>query len=246
MIQQYFGQVQTLLAKAADSEKSTLEEAAKNIVEAIERGGIVHLFGTGHSHMLAEEGYYRAGGLAAIRPIFIESLMLHEGAIRSSNLERREGLADTFMKEEDIRPEDVLIVISTSGKNPVPVDVALWGKEKGAFVISLSSHRYTEQQSSRHKSGKYLSDVADLAIDNGSPIGDAVLKHEALPIPFSSTSTVIGAALMNAMLAEVIGLLADKGGEPPVFLSGNVEGATEHNMKLMERYKHRIDFGELD
>ncbi|ARI76445.1 SIS domain-containing protein [Halobacillus mangrovi] len=246
MIQAYFDQVQALLEKAIDSQRNTLEEAAKHIVESIELGGIVHLFGTGHSHMLAEEGFYRAGGLAAIRPIFIESLMLHEGAVRSSNLERQEGLAETFLKDEDIRPEDVLVVISTSGKNPVPVDVALWGKEKGAFIISLSSHHYTEQQSSRHNSGKYLSEIADIAIDNGSPIGDAVLKHEALPVPFSSTSTVVGAALMNAMFAEVIGVLADKGEEPPVFLSGNVEGAAEHNQKLMERYAHRIDFGKLD
>ncbi|MGI8315981.1 SIS domain-containing protein [Halobacillus mangrovi] len=246
MIHQYFDEVQALLERAADSQYRMLEDAAKRIVKTIEQGGVVHLFGTGHSHMLAEEGFYRAGGLAAIRPIFIESLMLHEGALRSSNLERREGLAETFMEGEDIRPEDVLIVISTSGKNPVPVDVALWGKEKGAFVISLSSHRYTEQQSSRHKSGRYLSDVADLAIDNGSPIGDAVLKHEAISVRFSSTSTVVGATLMNAMFAEAIGLLANKGEEPPVFLSGNVAGSLEHNQKLMERYKHRIDFGKLD
>jgi uncharacterized phosphosugar-binding protein len=246
LIQQYFDKVQNLFTKVSDSQSAVMREAAARIAEAVDQGGIVHLFGTGHSHMLAEEGYYRAGGLAAIRPIFIESLMLHEGAVRSTNLERQEDLAESFMVEEDIRTGDVLVVFSTSGKNPVPIDVALRGKEKGALVVALSSHLYTKEQTSRHRSGKFLSDVADIAIDNGSPLGDAVMQHDQLPVSFASTSTVVGAAIVNAIFAEAIGKIADKGGDPPVFLSGNVEGAAEHNSKLMEKYEDRIDFGAIN
>ena len=101
--------------------------------------GIVHVFGCGHSHMLGEEVFYRAGGLAPVRVIFHEPAMLHEGAVTSSAIERKNDYAVTFMKEEDIRPTDVVIVVSTSGKNPVPIDVALYAKQQGADVIGIGS-----------------------------------------------------------------------------------------------------------
>ncbi|MDP4085182.1 MAG: SIS domain-containing protein [Bacillota bacterium] len=241
MLTQYFEQIRGKLALVEEMEKEKMLLASKKIAEAIQKGGIIQLFGCGHSHILTEEVFYRAGGLAPIRPILIEPLMLHEGAIRSSKLERQNDLAKKFMSGQDIRPEDVVFVLSTSGRNPVPVDVALEAKKKGAFVIGITSMEYSINQPSRHKSGKHLYNSVDLLIDNHSVKGDAVLSYEKVAIPFGPTSTAIGAVILNAILAEAIKIMGDNGFEPPVFLSGNVDGADEHNRRLVEKYRERIE-----
>lgn len=240
MLHDYFDTIQNMLERVRTEEAGLLKQAAGRVAECIEKGGIVHLFGCGHSHILTEEVFYRAGGLAPVRPILVEQLMLHEGAVRSSELERQNGLARTFMEDQDIRPGEVVFVLSTSGRNPVPVDVALLAKEKGAYTIGITSFAYSESQPSRHASGKRLFEAVDLAIDNYAVKGDAVLTHPRIPVPFTPSSTVIGAAVLNAILAESIGMMADRGIKPPVFLSGNIDGADEHNRALIEKYKSRI------
>lgn len=198
------------------------------------------MFGCGHSHILTEEVFYRAGGLVPVRPIFYEPLMLHEGAVLSSELERRNGLAASFMDDQDIRKGEVVFVLSTSGRNPVPVDAALAAKAKGAFTVGITSIEYSHSQPSRHISGRRLSDAVALAIDNHAVIGDAVLTHERVKVPFTPTSTVVGAAILNAVLAQAIADLAERGIEPPVYLSGNIDGAEAHNESLIATYRERI------
>lgn len=240
MIQEYFGKINEILSIVLQEEEKQMKKAAKAIAKAIQNGGIVHLFGCGHSHILTEEVFYRAGGLVPIRPIFHEPLMLHEGAMLSSMLERKNEYAGTFMEEEDIREHDVAFIISTSGRNPVPIDAALIAKKKGAFVIGMTSKEYSDAEPSRHKLAKRLYDVVDLVIDNHSAVGDAVLSHEKVKEPFSPTSTVVGATVINAVLADAIAIMAENGYEPPVFLSGNLQGADEHNRALVEKYEERI------
>ncbi|MFD0870064.1 SIS domain-containing protein [Paenibacillus residui] len=240
MFQTYFNHLHEMLNKIESRQSETISQAARKTAEAIMNGGIIHLFGCGHSHILTEEVFYRAGGLVPIRPIFIEKLMLHEGAVRSSELERQNGLAETFMHDQDIRPGEVMFVLSTSGRNPVPVDVAQIAKAKGAFTIGITSLDYSGSQPSRHSSGKHLYNSVDLVIDNYAVKGDAVLTHPDVPIPFTPTSTVIGAAILNAILAQAIAFMAEQGYEPPVFLSGNIDGADDHNNALIERYRERI------
>ena len=240
MLSQYFKIAKEKIELVEKNEMSKLREAAEKVAEAIQNGGIIQLFGCGHSHILTEEVCYRAGGLVPINPILYEPLMLHEGALRSSQLERQNGLAAKFMKDQDIRKEDVMIVISTSGRNPVPVDVAQIAKAKGAFVIGITSLEYSMSQSSRHESGKHLFDSVDLVIDNHSTIGDAALSYDKVGVPFGPTSTVVGAVIINAILAETVKILADSGIEPPVFLSGNIDGADEHNQRMVEKYRERI------
>ncbi|RKQ32522.1 SIS domain-containing protein [Oceanobacillus halophilus] len=242
MIHQYFQQVKHILDIVEEKEASTIKEAANKIAESLRNGGVVHLFGCGHSHMLAEEVYYRAGGLVPIHPILHEPLMLHEGAVRSSTLEKKADYAKTFMDEQDIKKGDIMIVISTSGRNPVPIDAALIAKEKGAFVLSLSSIVYAKEQTSRHPSGNFLHETADLALDNHIPVGDALLSDENVNVNFAPGSTVIGASIMNAVMAEVISGMAKNGEAPPVLLSGNVDGAEQHNHQLIENYRDRISF----
>ncbi|MFC7395049.1 SIS domain-containing protein [Scopulibacillus cellulosilyticus] len=240
MLSQYFSIAREKIELVEKYEMNKMREAAEKVAEAIQNGGIIQLFGCGHSHILTEEVCYRAGGLVPINPILYEPLMLHEGALRSSELERQNGLAAKFMKDQDIRKEDVMFVISTSGRNPVPVDVAQTAKRKGAFVIGITSLEYSQSQPSRHESGKHLFDSVDLVIDNYSTKGDAALSYNKVSVPFGPTSTVVGAVIINAILAEAIKILADNGVEPPVFLSGNIDGADAHNQRLVEKYCGRI------
>lgn len=240
MLHQYFSKIGELLEKVEQTESETMGKAAERVAACIQNGGIIHLFGCGHSHILTEEVFYRAGGLACIHPILVEPLMLHEGAVRSSELERTNDYADTFMSDQGIQTGDVVFVLSTSGRNAVPVDVALAAREQGAFTVGITSLAYAQSQPSRHKSGRHLHDAVDLVIDNHSVKGDALLAHEKVAVPFGPSSTVIGAAILNAIFAQAISLMADAGYEPPVFKSGNIDGADEHNQRLIEKYKKRI------
>ncbi|AMM91385.1 SIS domain-containing protein [Peribacillus sp. SIMBA_075] len=234
----YFEEVQALLKIVGEQEKQSIKESVEHISKAVMSDGVIHLFGSGHSHILTEEVFYRAGGLAAIHPIFVEDLMLFKGASRSSQLERQNDLSEKFMLDEDIRPGDVCIVISSSGVNPVPIDVAIIAKEKGAFVIGLTSPEYANSCPSRHKKKLYLHDVVDLVIDNHISKGDTLLKSNN--ISFGSGSTVIGAVLLNMIFTQVIETIIESGVTPPVFLSSNIEGADEHNQKIIAKYKTRI------
>jgi uncharacterized phosphosugar-binding protein len=240
LIQQYFQKISELLAVVEKEEMEVMEKAAKKVAKAIESDGVIHLFGCGHSHILTEEVYYRAGGLVPMHPILHEPLMLHEGAVRSSTLERQNNYAANFMEEQGIEAGDIVFVISTSGRNPVPVDVANYAKQQGAYVIGITSITYSSSQPSRHTSGKHLFDAVDLVIDNHAPVGDALLSHEKVKVPFAPSSTVIGAAILNALFAKAIEEMAEQDVEPPIFLSGNIEGADEHNQQLVKKYSKRV------
>lgn len=240
MIKTYFGKIEGLLEEIRSSQKDEMVEAARWLAEAIQNEGIVHLFGCGHSHIFGEEVFFRAGGLAAVSPIFHEPLMLHEGAARASQIERKNDYAEKFLVDVDFRPEDVLFVISTSGRNPVPVDVALYAKSRGTKVIVITSRTYASSQESRHTSGKHLHDVGDLVIDNLAPTGDAILSLEKLTVPFGPVSTVVGVTILQAIFSEAIEVMVENDFEPPVFLSGNIEGSDDHNQRLLDRYGKRI------
>lgn len=175
-----------------------------------------------------------------VKPILVEPLMLHEGAVHSSQLERRSDYAEELLEQQDFRPGDVVFVLSTSGRNPVPIDFALAARNKGAFVIGLTSLAYAASQPSRHRSGNHLHDAVDLVIDNHAVAGDAILSAENVKVPFGPTSTVVGAVILNAIFAEAIQKMADNGFEPPVFLSGNIDGGDSHNSQLIEKYRERI------
>ncbi|WP_128894385.1 SIS domain-containing protein [Longirhabdus pacifica] len=240
MLQRYIQEIEKRFHFLLEHEADKLKSISSKVSHAIQRGGIIQLFGCGHSHMIGEEVFYRAGGLVPIKPIFEESLMLHQGAIRSSQLERQHDYAQTFLENQDIREEDVVFVVSTSGKNPVPIDVALYAKEKGAYVVAICSFDYPKTEQAKHTSGLFLQQVVDEAIHNYSVIGDAVLTHPKVKVPFAPTSTVIGTTIINGIIAEAIEMMAEDGFTPPIFLSGNVQGADEHNRSLIDNYSSRI------
>lgn len=240
MIDCFFGKISEQMELVKQNELPKMKIAAEKAAECIENGSIIQLFGCGHSNLLALEVFYRAGGLVPVKPIIIESLMLHEGAMQSSILERKNDFAECFLKEQDIREKDMVFIISTSGRNPVPIDVAQYAKQKGAYVVGITSLEYSKDTSSRHSSGKFLYNSVDLHIDNCCIKGDAVLTHPAVSSPFGPTSTIVGAAILNSILSEAIVKLAEKGVNPPIFLSSNVDGADTQNAGLINQYKERI------
>jgi uncharacterized phosphosugar-binding protein len=241
MLQIYFQKIKELMNIVEAQEYEKLNKAARKVAQCIQNSGIVHLFGCGHSHMLAEEVFYRAGGLAPINPILFDDLMLHKGALRSSQLEKQNGFAEQIMTNVTITPKDIVIVTSTSGRNPVPIDVAQIAKKQGAFVIAITSLVYAASQPSRHTSGKYLFESVDLVIDNHIEVGDALLSiNEPFKLSFGSGSTVIGMAIINGVMAEAIEMMATNDFEPPVLKSGNVDGGAEYNQQIIDKYKGRI------
>lgn len=245
MIEAYFRQIKEGLDHILAFEKEKIEQASEKIAQTVEEDGVIHIFGCGHSHMMAEEVFYRSGGLAAVNPILVEPLMLHEGAVQSSRLERTNNYGLQIINKHNISQRDVVIVVSTSGRNPVPIDVALAAKEVGSFVLALTSFKYTTL-ASRHISGKHLLESVDLAINNHVEMGDAVMKHENVTVPFTPVSSIYNMTILNAIFAQAIAHIADRGGNPPVFLSGNIDHADEHNLKLIDLYKEKIPLLKVD
>lgn len=237
----YFTAIESLMKEVFDKEQESVEVVAKEMSKRLARGGIIQLFGCGHSHLVAAEPFFRAGGLVPVQPIFVEPLMLHEGALQSSENEKDADFMRTFEGEMTIRPEDTVIVISTSGRNPVPIDVAYKAKECGAYTVSIQSLNYTTaNQSARHDSGCRLEEVVDDILNTRVPVGDGLLEWEGLS--YAPASGVIGNTLLQATLSRIIEMMIESGVEPPIFKSGNIEGSAEHNARLVAEYGERIKF----
>ena len=182
MMEIYFSKVKQVLTDIETTQKEAMHKAADICTEALFQGRRLFFFGTGHSHMLAEEPFYRAGGLKNITPILETGLMLHEGEVKSTALERLEGYADILLEHHGVSENDVLFVISNSGVNAVPVEMALGAKRIGAKVIALTSLKHSRQMHPRHSSGKKLFEIADLVLDNCGVYGDAAVELDQYPI----------------------------------------------------------------
>lgn len=206
-------------ATAAEAERDAIVAAARVISDAIEAQKTWWIFGTGHSHMLAEEVWGRAGGVTAVRPILEPSLMLHEGLEKSSVFERLAGMAEALMGVYPVAAGDVILIISNSGRNAVPVEMASLARERGAKVIALTSRTHTESVESRAPSGKKLIDLADIVIDNHGVPGDAIVQRDGNSV--GPTSTVVGALLLQSMVCEVVDMLEASGVSLDIFKSLN-------------------------
>jgi uncharacterized phosphosugar-binding protein len=237
----YFQQVLSRLQAVMVQQQAAIEQAAQWIADALAEDHLVWIFGASHAGILSEELVYRAGGLVPISPIFLPGLTCDVRPITlTSWLERLDGYAATAVREVPIQAGDVLIVHSVSGRNAAPVEVALYGKQRGARVVALTSLDYSQSVSPRSRAGKRLFEVADLVIDNGAPRGDAVVQLPDFPQPVAPVSTVLGAAILNAVVAEACAILLERGIQPPVFMSANLEGGDAHNARLMKRYRGRV------
>jgi uncharacterized phosphosugar-binding protein len=240
-IKKYRETVIEKLLKAFRQEKEILL-AAKWIASTLKNKGWIYTSGTGHSHMLAEEIFYRAGGFARVIPILDPALMLHEDASGSTEVERREGYAETLFSDFSLNSKDVFIITSNSGRNPVSIEMAQFAQNKGAKVIVITNYAHSKSVDSRHSSGKKLFQVADLFLDNFGDIGDAAIAIPGLSTKVGATSTVVGAALVQAMMVQAASILVEEGIEPELFNSSNSDEGEEQNEALLEKYKPLISF----
>lgn len=238
--QSYLERASEMVGRLRTEQLDAIRRAGRMVAEVIRSDGLVHVFGTGHSHMLVEEGLYRAGGLAPVNGILESGLMLHEGATASTRLERLSGYAEIVAGKHVLESRDLMVVVSNSGVNAAPVEMALQAREAGLKVLAICSLEYAEAAELGPGVPAKLHEVADLTLDNLGEAGDAVVGIEGQDFKVGPTSTAVGAALLNAVFAEAVSILAGEGIEPPVYRSSNMPGAVEHNRALIERYRGRV------
>jgi uncharacterized phosphosugar-binding protein len=232
----YLEQLTARMAKSFEQNAEAIAAAADAIEKTAKADGLVYLFGTGHSHILAEEVHYRAGGLALTVPMLATATMLHEGSLASSAYERIPGVAAVIFDRYPIGPKDVLVVISNSGVNAAPIEAVKLGKERGATVIALTSDTYSKEAA---KGRPRIGELADILLDNGAPSGDAIIELPGSAQRVGPVSTSIGAALLHAILVEVSARLIAGGGTAQVYLSANMPGSAEVNAGIIKRYRSR-------
>jgi uncharacterized phosphosugar-binding protein len=225
----YLEQIGDMLDRLRSERWPHVREAAALVAEALAADHDVHVFGSGHSHMLAEELFYRAGGLVRVKPILFDGLMLHPSAPLSTSLERLPELADALLRDHPVEPGDVLIVASNSGSNAVASRLVQCVQPMGVSVIAVTSLRHATSSGARSNDLPRAHELADVVIDNGGVVGDAAVEIRGFDRKVAPTSTVMGAAILNAVVAEAVQLLVERGTPPDVYTSSNLEGGDEAN-----------------
>jgi uncharacterized phosphosugar-binding protein len=234
----YQDRLQAILTTALREEVGNLRRAAEVVAMTFSARGVLYIFGSGHSHIFAEEAFYRAGGAARVCPVLKPPYMLHEGAVRSTRLEREAGHAVDVLSGYRLEHErDCLLVASNSGANALPIEVASTARARGLPVIAITSRAYAQAVA---RPGPRLHDVADVVIDNHCPPGDALVRlADGLP-PTGPASTVVGLALLNSLVVEACAIQLARGERPELFLSANMPGATPHNAEAVAALSARV------
>jgi len=236
IIDTYFQSITDILNKILNTQKDKLSKASEMVSEVIKNDGIIYIFGCGHSHLIGLDCFYRAGGLVNVSAMLDTDLMLHNGAAKSSKMEKMSGIAEAIFERYCITDKDLLIVVSTSGKNAVPVEMAQVATKNGIKNISVVSSAYFADK----KDKPLLYECSDIYIDNCVPHGDAVMEIEGAQTKMGSVSTAASSFILQSILMEGAALAGKEGAEIPVYMSGNIDGGAEFNKSLINRYMPRI------
>jgi uncharacterized phosphosugar-binding protein len=239
-----------MLDRAIEEQSEAIDRAAEIIASALLEDHALFAYGNVHSAFTIGDLYIRAGGLALFNQITapVLSSLEYDPAALWVGMERLEGYGKLIFETTPANPGDVLIVVSTSGRNAVPIEIAESAKSRGLSVVVLTSMQYTLHQPSRHKGGKRLYEFGDVVLDNYAIPGDATLRTDGLAVPFCPTSGVIDTAILQVLMAEVIERLVKAGTKPPVFIAGNLDGYEAYRATFEEacnRNKHRIFYTPL-
>ncbi len=232
MRNEYFKVIEDLLKEVEATQSENITKAGELIAASIMNGGILQAFGSGHSFAAALEITNRAGGL-------IPSKAIKEPA--GGMYETIEGVGNLFLKRCDIRKEDVVVLISNSGRNPLPIEIALKCREIGAKIIVVTALESSKELSSKHSSGFNLWQLGDVILDNRVMKGDATVEVPGLPVRVCGTSSVSAAVMLNAAVLEAIHIMVNKGYVPPVYMSQNVDKGAEFNERLTAQYADRLN-----
>lgn len=238
----FFDAAITLLHRVREEEAEAVTAAGTLLADTVAAGGRLFAFGAGHSSLPAQDVVYRAGGLALMNLLAVPGVVGVDvtPATLGSALERVDGLAGAVLTTSPLRAGDALVIVSLSGRNALPVEMALTARTLGVKVIGVTSVAYAAETTSCHSSGTFLKDHCDVVLDSKIAVGDAELTLDTIPAPFAPASTVVTSALMQAVMATTAATLADRGIEPPLLRSGNVDGGHDWNRRVMEQYGDRI------
>lgn len=220
---------------ALKEQESIIYEVSELVANATLHGKTIYFFGTGHSHAIAEEVYTRAGGMANLQAILIPELMLHQAPKKSTDIERLEGFAKVIMNLYPMNPGDVLFIISNSGRNAVPLELCELAREQGVMTVAITSLRHAKKVTPRYKD-KALYELADYVLDNQTDPGDAIYPIEPLNLNMGPISTATGAILVNLIQIEAVKRLVEKGYQPDVFMSSNLDHADTKNDLYFKKY----------
>jgi uncharacterized phosphosugar-binding protein len=231
----------TIANQVKEKEMDPIKKAATLLSEKLLEGGIIHVFGAGHSRAFGMEMCGRAGGLAPMKLVGLEdvaAIQKNQG-INLVDLERDPKTAHRLLDLHNVQDEDAFIIVSNSGINGSAVELAFECKRRGIPVIAVTSLLSSKNSTSRHPSGSNLYEVSDVVIDNHCPYGDVILNIPTLDVKTGSASSVVGALIAQSLTVEIINRFIQSEQVPPVFISANVDGGDEHNRKIVEKYVHR-------
>lgn len=230
----YFHEIESRIS-CIKQQRSLIEKAAELLFEAEKQHHKIYTFGTGHSHMIGQDLYARAGGYAKIYPICEIEMTLATHPTKSTTLERTSAYADVLDTLYSIEEGDVLLVTSNSGRNSLLIEYVLRAKKKGAKIIAITSLTHSKTIASRHESGLRLFELADVVLDNYAPYGDATtsIKDDVCMGPVSA---ITGCFLAQSVVGRFVELLIEHGIDAPVFVSSNTDGADERNKELFDKY----------
>ena len=238
--QRYRDQLVELLDQMLATESAAFDAARDAVASALADDHLVYVAGSGHSHLLAEEAFYRAGGIAPAQAILEPDLMLHLGARRSTLIERETGRAEKVIANYPVEAGDVVFIASNSGRNAYPIEMALAARARGATTIAITSLQHARAITSRHASGKLLYQVTDIVLDNCGEYGDAATPIIGREVKMGPTSTIAGVFIINSVIGEAVEQLAARGINIDVYQSANMQGAEAQSEAMIARWQPRI------
>lgn len=233
----------SILNEIYETQSDAIEQAAQRMADTVLSGKSIYAFGPSHAGMMVEEMVYRGGGFALINPIHIPNLMPNvRPYAMTTQIERLPGLATITLENSSIQPGDCLIIHSVSARIPIVIEMAMKAKERGIHVIGIVSKDFASKVTSLDPSGTMMMEHCEIVIDDCAELGDACVPIEGLGYKAAPTSTVGGAYIVNSLVIKVAEKMLAVGVQPPIFKSGNVDGANEYNMQLMQKYRDRIHY----
>ncbi len=240
----YFEVEKQVVDKVMEVNKESIIKAAEILSKTTENGGLIYGFGTGHSHLVVDDAFWRAATPANYVALLEHSATGNTEITKSYLIENTYGIGKIIVDYNRITPDDCMIIISNSGNNIAPVEAAIRAKEKGIPVIAITAVEYSNYLTTKHKDGIKLKDIADVVLDNCCIIGDAAVEIEGFPMKVGSVSTIPNIFLQNAVLTQMVENLVQKGFIPDVYYNGHLafmnEDFAEHNDKLVDKYFYRI------
>lgn len=242
--EKYFDEIEKVIKKVKETQSENIMKAAEILARTTENNGIIYGFGTGHSHLVIDDAFWRAATPANYCALLEPSATGNQEITKSYYVENTYGIGKLIVDYHRITPNDCMIIVSNSGNNIAPVDAALRAKEKGIPTIGITAVEYSDFLKCKHKDGVKLKDVVDVVLDNCSLIGDATVDIEGFPMKVGSSSTIPNVYLQNAILTQMVEILVEKGIEPDVYYNGHMafmdENCADHNDKLVDKYFYRI------